>query len=171
MKHAKIIKVLSVLALIVGILGLIGGVVLLAGGGMVASVTGNEELISQFNNDPTLTSALDEMNQIAGTNVTPGTVPAAVGGLMIGAAVMVVVSSIFAILEGVFGFRAARGKGATAALIIGIISLATAVVHLITSALSGQGGGAIIGAIPAIIIAGIYVYCAKALRDNKEQVV
>ena len=69
---------------------------------------------------------------------------------------------ILAILEGIFGFRAAKGKGATAALFIGIISLATAI---------GGDTGGILGAILAIIIAGIYVYCAKAIWDNKGKMI
>ena len=78
---------------------------------------------------------------------------------------------ILAILEGIFGFRAAKGKGATAALFIGIISLATAIVRLIMAIVSGGGTGRILGAIPAIIIAGIYVYCAKAIWDNKGKMI
>lgn len=171
MNHAKIIKVISVLALIIGIIGLIVSLILMLTGGLVASVSGNPEITSEMANDPALTSALNELNTATGSDLPMEAAPAAVGVLIIIAAVMMLISSIFAILEGVFGFRAAKGKGATAALFIGIIALATAIVRLIMAIVSGGGGSGILGAIPAIIIAGIYVYCAKAIRDNKGKMI
>lgn len=171
MNHAKIIKIISILALIIGIIGLIIGIVTFVGGGIMAVATSDEQIMSEVANDPSMASALNEIGAATGTDASVESVAVTVSAIIIVAAVMLIISSVFAILEGAFGLRAAKGKGASAALVIGIISLATAIVRLITAAVSGGGASGILGAIPAIIIAGIYVYCAKALRDNKGKMI
>ena len=161
MNPIKTIKVLSILALVFGILGLVFSIFAVIGGGAIASVSQNEELMSQVANDAEVANSLQEFNNAVGTDMSASEATAGAGGLVVLVGIVGIISAIFSILEGVFGLKAAKGdtNAAGKAFVIGIIEIVVSVLGLFARS-------NIISVIIGVAIAALYTYCAKQIKDG-----
>ena len=162
MDFRKTIKVLAILSIIGGVLGLVVGVLGTIGGGAVASISGNQEIMSEIAGDADVAQSINEFNQAAGTDLTAEQGVAGAGALIVIVGIVSVISGIFNILLGVFGLKAAKGQGADKAFVIGIIALVLDVIGAVAN-----GAGGIVGSLISIALAGLYVYCAKNIKDEE----
>ena len=128
----------------------------LAGGGLVASQAGNPEVTSQIDSED-----LAAMNEGLGTDMDAATATGAVGGVLIVAAVLMILAGVFNLLQGIFGLNAAKGKSAKPAFVVGVIALALQVLGSL-SALS-QGGNPFSNVL-GLVLSGLFVYCAYNLK-------
>ena len=162
MDPRKTIKILAVISLIFGIIGLIFSGLAIIGGGAFTAMSGNQQIVSELESDPELADSINQLNQAAGTDLDAQGAAAATGVLVLVIGIVGIISSVFSILEAVFGFKAAGGKGAKPAFIIGIIAVVFAVVSLILNGASG-----IISSAISIAVSGLYTYCAKQIMDEE----
>ena len=164
----KVIKVLGVLSIIGAIFCFLGGIGAIAGGGLMSAVGANEELMGQVASDPGVSQSMDELNsQLVANGGQATDTQTAVVGVGIGIIVLgviFIITGILDILEGVFAFKAANGKGANPAFIFGVIALVLNVVTVIASVIQG---GSIFSYLFSIIISALYVYCAKTIKDEE----
>lgn len=167
---AKAIKIVSIILLIWGILGCLGGIALTAGGGLGTSfvVNNSDEINENLSQSSEVNSAVNELNNALGTDVSvagaSGIITA--GILIIG--ITLIISSVFDILSAVFGFKAAKGKSAKPAFVIGVISIVLCLISIISTFTSGGVSvSSIISEIIGLILPVIYTYAAYILK--KEQ--
>ena len=162
MDFRKTLKVLAVLSIIGGILGIIFGGLAALGGGAVTAMSGNEEVMSQISGDEEVAQSIADFNAQAGTDLTAEQGVAGAGILIVIVGILSFISGIFEILMGIFGLKAVNGKGAGPAFVIGIITLVFNVISLVAG-----GGRNIIGGLISVALAGLYVYCAKSIKDEE----
>ena len=162
MDFRKTLKVLAVLSIIGGILGIIFGGLAALGGGAVTAMSGNEEMMSQISGDEEVAQSIANFNAQAGTDLTAEQGVAGAGILIVIVGILSFISGIFEILMGIFGLKAVNGKGAGPAFVIGIITLVFNVISLVAG-----GGRNIIGGLISVALAGLYVYCAKSIKDEE----
>ncbi len=162
MDFRKTLKVLAVLSIIGGVLGIIFGGLAALGGGAVTAMSGNEEVMSQISGDEEVAQSIADFNAQAGTDLTAEQGVAGAGILIVIVGILSFISGIFEILMGIFGLKAVNGKGAGPAFVIGIITLVFNVISLVAG-----GGSNIIGGLISVALAGLYVYCAKSIKDEE----
>lgn len=162
MDFRKTIKVLAILSIIGSVFCIIGGALATFGGGAVSALSGNQEVMSEIAGDEDVQQGLAELNAQAGTDLTAEQGVAGAGAIILVAGIMMIISGIFNLLMGIFGLKAAKGQGANKAFVIGIISVVINVISLVVS-----GGSNIIGGLISIALAGLYVYCAKSIKDEE----
>lgn len=162
MDPRKTIKVLAILALVFGIIGVIGSLLMLVGGGAITAVSQNEQIMSEVANDQEVANAVNDANNALGTDMDAATATASTGVMVIIVALISLISAITGILEGVFGLKAANGKGAKPAFIFGIVEIVLAAIGLIAS-----GFSSLFGSVISIVIAALYTYCAKQILDEE----
>ncbi len=161
MDFRKTMKILAVLSIIGGVLAIIFGGLAALGGGAVTAMSGNEEVMSQISGDEEVAQGLAELNEQAGTNLTAEEGVAGAGILIVIVGILSFISGIFEILMGIFGLKAVNGKGAGPAFVLGIITLVFNVISLVIG-----GGSNIVGGLVSVVFAGLYVYCAKGIKDE-----
>ena len=132
----KLLSIFGIIDIIFGVLGLILGVVAAAGGGLVA------------------------VGGIAAEQADAG----AAGGLALLAGIVLILVSVFSVVEGVLSRRAAKDPSkAKPAFVFAVISLVLAAISLI-SALTG--GGSPVSAIISVVINGLLVAAANTQRKE-----
>ena len=158
----KTLKVLSILSIIGGILAILVGGFATLGGGALTAMSGNEEVMSAIREDGDVSSSLQEFNEQAGTDLTAEEGVAGAGILVVVVGILSFVSGIFELLMGIFGLKAVKGQGANKAFVFGIIALIFNVIGVVAG-----GGSNIVGGLISIAITGLYVYCAKGIKDEE----
>ncbi|MGN1319432.1 MAG: hypothetical protein ACI4VF_10495 [Lachnospirales bacterium] len=166
---AKAIKIVSVIILIWGILALILGVVMTAGGGVGAALATShaDSINASAAGNADLSSSLAEFNNTYGTNASASDAVSVLTIAVLVLGISTIVGAIFDIISAIFGFRAAKGKSAKPAFVMGIITIIFAVISFVLSISTAGLGSSIISLIISLVIPIIYTYAAYQLK--KEQ--
>lgn len=139
----KILKVFGIIDIVIGILGILVGILAVVGAGMIGA---------------------SGVGDVAVQNATVDA--SAAGALALVAGIVLIVSAIITLLQGIFSVRAAKDSSKIMpAYVFAIIGLVSSVISVISS-ISSSGSSGLLSGIIGLLISCLVFVAANTIRKN-----
>lgn len=146
----KVLKIFGIIGIIFAIFGLIGGLAVVAGGGLITAGLADPSLNADGSTDTT---------QAAG-----------VAGLVIVLGVVLIISALIALLEGIFSVRAAKDSSKIMpAFVFAILGVLSGVGSLATTVTTGSSGTQIASGVISLAISCLVLVAANTIRTSRNK--
>lgn len=157
------IRIASIIILIWGILSAVAGVAFAVFGGMGTAFTASQgdKINSIISGNAEIVNSINELNNTLGMNITASDAVGVIAVVLIIIGLIAIIGAVIDILCAIFGFKAAKGKSAKPAFVIGIINIVLAVIAFVFS----WSFITLVG----LAISIFYIYAASKIKKEQQQ--